>query len=510
MNTNNLNQGDHTPLNLLVLADPHFVGVAQHTCNHPERLARLGQILLRKALWRLKHLGVKPDAIVLLGDMVDDGTKPGAQEDWQALAGEVHKTGIPVLAVPGNHDNGTKRFAQVFGCEPGMHVVGDYVFLVFHDERQNGELFRRPADQLDLPARAAAAYPGKPIIALQHHPYDPVIREGYPYHLTNRAEVMAGYRDAGVCLSLSGHYHAGQAAHEVDGVSYATAPALCEAPFRFLLIRMEGRRAQIQEHALRHDVPGLADNHCHTELAYCGTTASIADGIRLSQALGVETLCFTEHAFQLYFERDVAWSFKWQTDPAMKQAVWSTPERSRMASYRKLAAGFRTNRVRAGLEVDLCADGSLLLAPQDADGWDLLVGAVHEIHDFRKGVTSQAETEELFLRDVQRLLAHPIDALAHPFRFFPRKGLQKPVHLYPVVADLLADSGVAAEINFHTNHSEPEFFRHCLERGVKISLASDSHELSEYGEFTPHLRVLAEAGAAPADIPRILLRPRGV
>lgn len=488
---------DHPkPLTVLVLADTHFIGAAGPSHAKPGRYTNLGQILLRKALWRLKHLGVKPDLIVLLGDMVDDATKPGAEDDLQAMAGEVHQPGIPVLAVPGNHDGDAARYAQLFGCAPGMHLIGDYVFLVFHDQRAEGELFRRPADQLDLPARAAAAYPGHPIIALQHHPHDPVIREGYPYHLTNRMEVMSGYRDAGVCLSLSGHYHAGQAPHVVDGVTYATAPALCESPFRFLLIRMEGRHAQVQEHALRHDVPGLADNHCHTELAYCGTSASIADGIRISQALGVETLCFTEHAFQLYFEKEAAWSFQWQRDPAMSHAVWATPEHGRMASYRRLAEQFRTNRVRAGLEVDLCADGSLLLAPQDADGWDLLVGAIHEIPEVKKGVTSQAETEEFFLRDVKRLLAHPIDVLAHPFRFFPRKGLQKPAHLYPIVADLLADSGVAAEINFHTHQSEPDFFRHCLQRGVKISLASDSHELSEYGEFTPHLRVLAEAGAA--------------
>ena len=355
-----------TLLNVLVIADPHFTNAASPSSAKPGCNTRLGQVLLRKTLWRLKHLGVKPDVIALLGDMVDDAAQPGAQEDLQALAGEVLKTGIPVLAVPGNHDGDPAQYARLFGCAPGMHLIGDYVFLVFHDQRAEGELFRRPADQIDLPARAAAAYPGKPIIALQHHPHNPVIREGYPYHLTNRAEVMAGYCDAGVCLSLSGHYHAGQAAHAVDGVTYVTAPALCEAPFRFLLVRLEGRCAQVQEHVLRHDVPGLADNHCHTELAYCGTNASIADGIRISQALGVETLCFTEHSFQLYFEREAAWSFRWQTDPAMKQAVWSTPERGRMGAYRRMAEGFRTKRVRAGLEVELCADGSLLLAPQDA------------------------------------------------------------------------------------------------------------------------------------------------
>jgi putative hydrolase len=501
---------DFAASEILVIADPHVTGVASPAYARDGRHTGLGQILLRKALGRLKHLGVKPDLIVLLGDLVDHAAAPGAQEDLQALADDVQRSGIRALVVPGNHDGDPVQVARIFGCAPGMHRIGDCVFLVFHEEHVAGELYRRPAGQLGLPARAAAAFPGLPIVALQHHPHDPVIQRSYPYHLVNRAEVMAGYCEAGVCLSLSGHFHAGQAAHEVDGVTYVTAPALCEAPFRFLRVRMQGRQAQVEEHALRLDVPGVSDNHCHTELAYCSTTATLADGIRLSHALGVETLCFTEHSFQLYFEKATAWSFTWQTDPSMKAAVWATPERGRMAAYRRLAGGFRTARVRAGLEVELCADGSLLLAPQDAGGWDLLVGAIHEIPGAEKGVTPLAEVEALFLRDVRRLLAHPIDVLAHPFRFFARKGLPKPAHLYPAVADLLAARGVAAEINFHTNQPEPDFFRICLERGVKISLASDAHDLAEFGEFAPHLRVLSAAGAGPADIPRILLHPRGV
>jgi histidinol phosphatase-like PHP family hydrolase len=497
-----------SPLHILAIADPHFISAANHTCVHAGRHARLSLVLLRKTLWRLRHLGIKPDVIVLLGDMVDNATKPGAEEDWQALAGEVHRTGIPVLAVPGNHDMDPARYAQAFCCEPGLHRLGDYVFLVFHDERQEGEQFRRPADQLDLPARAAATYPGLPIIALQHHPHTPHLAGDYPYHLTNRDEVMASYRAAGVCLSLSGHYHAGQPPHNVDGVTYVTTPALCEAPFPFHLIRLDGQQIQVQDHALRLDAPGLSDNHCHTELSYCGTNVTIADGIRLSQALGVETLCFTEHTFQLYFEKEEAWSFRWQHDPTRVQELWATPNRGRMGAYRRLAGGFRNHRVRAGLEVDLCADGSLLLAPQDATGWDLLVGAIHTIPGVKKGVSTPAEMEELFLRDVRRLLVHPIDILAHPFRFFTRMGLPQPTHLYPIVADLLADSGVAAEINFHTYQTDPAFIRLCLERGARISFGSDSHELSEIGEFAPHLRVLREAGADLATLPALLLHPR--
>lgn len=493
-------------LDILVIADPHFVGAADSRSGHPNRHARLGQLLLRKALERLRHLDVEPGLIVLLGDLVDDGGRPGSEADLLTLAGEAHRTGIPVLAVPGNHDGDAARFAQIFGCEPGIHPVGGFVFLLFHDRRVDGERFERPAESLDLPARAAAAHPGRPLIALQHHPHAPAIDDPYPYALANRQAVMDSYRDASVCLSLSGHYHAGQPAHAVDGVTYLTAPAICEPPYRFLHVRLRGRDIQVLEHALQLRAPGLADNHCHTELAYCGTTVNIADAIRLSRALGVESICFTEHAFQLYFAKDVAWSFRWQREPDLARAVWATPEHGRMDAYRKLARGFRSDGVRAGLEVDLCADGTLLLAPGDADGWDLLIGAIHEVPGFVNGKTPQAEAEELFLRDVRRLLDHPVGVLAHPFRFFAKKGLRKPEHLYPVVADLLARRKVAAEINFHSNQPEPEFFRLCLARGVRISFGSDSHELAQIGEFAPHLRLLSEIGVPLADLPRILFQ----
>jgi len=469
----------------------------------------MGQILLRKALWRMKHLGISPGLILLLGDLLNDGDQPGSESDLLTLAGEVLKTGIPVLAVPGNHDGDPDQMARLFGSMPGAHRVGDYIFLLFHDRRKDGEIFERTEEQLSLPRHAASQYPDCPLIALQHHPLDPAIPDPYPYLLANRDAVMRSYQDAGVRLSMSGHYHAGQAAHRVNGVSYLTAPALCESPFRFLHVRLDGADAQVTEHALRMNVPGLTDSHCHTELAYCATTITLDDNIRLSKAMGVETLYITEHSFQLYFPKDQAWSFKWQNDPSLAQAVWATPTRGRMAAYRTLIPHFRNHQARAGLEVDLCADGSLLLAPEDATAdWDILVGGIHEIAGFQKGVTSQTDAEAMFLRDVRRFLSHPIDVLAHPFRFFARKGLRKPELLYPVVAGMLAEKGVAAEINFHVNEPEPAFFRACVERGVPIALASDAHELAEVGEFIPHFRVLAEAGVKPDDFSRILFKPK--
>ena len=134
---------------------------------------------------------------------------------------------------------------------------------------------------------------------------------------------------------------------------------------------------------------------------------------------------------------------------------------------------------------------------------------MHAIQDFVPGQTSQQEAERLFLRDVERLLEHDIDVLAHPFRFFKRNRLKVPSHLFATLAGLLADNGVAAEINFHTYQPETPFIRQCAEKGVKIALASDTHDLAEAGEFWPHVNVLRQAGITPKMFPETLFTFQG-
>ena len=108
------------PLDILVLADIHFVAAAAQVCPIPSRHSRIGQLLARKALWRMKQLGVTPGLIVLLGDCVDDGDQPDAAADLAALAGELLKTGIPVLA------------------EAGL-TRADFPRVLFHCDRKRGD-----------------------------------------------------------------------------------------------------------------------------------------------------------------------------------------------------------------------------------------------------------------------------------------------------------------------------------------------------------------------------------
>ena len=493
-------------LDILVVSDLHYINETGQKSRHAVRQGGLGQVMLRKCLHRMRHLGIRPGLVMVLGDLVDNGLAPGVEQDLVELAATLKSMRLPALVVHGNHDGDPARFEALFGA-PGLHEIGGYGFLVFNDAVAEGDFTTRKAADLALVDHLAATRPGLPLVVLQHNPMHPRVEDGgtYPYMLTNAQEVLDGYARAGVMLSLSGHYHAGQPPSTLGRLTAYTVPAVCEAPFAFAHVRLTGNKVEIQEHHLALDVPGLTDVHCHTEYAYCGTSVSAEACVELSTALGVGRVCLTEHAFHLYFDREAAWSYRWQTDTRMVQEAWRARS-GRMDEYKHLVAPFRSERVALGLEVDLCADGQLLLAPEDAEGWDLFVGAIHAIPGYVRGQTTPAETEVLFLRETERLVACPIQVLAHPFRFFAREKMPVPTRLYPVVADLLAARGVAAEVNFHTNVPDPDFVRECVARGVKIALGSDGHDIVETGEFEPHLRVLERAGIGRGELSQVLYR----
>jgi len=492
-------------LDILVISDLHYVNHAIVTRPTKTRHTFFGPLLIRKALQRLKYQGIQIGLIIILGDLIENGYATNADKDLKTFAEEIRRIGLPVLVVPGNHDGDFERFNDIFGISPGLYQMNGFGFLLFQEESAEDDSTTRPAPGLALPAEIHSAQPDLILVALQHNPLHPDIVSEYPYLLTNRQAILKRYLENGVVLSLSGHYHKGQPPHQVGDLTLYTVPAACEPPFRFAHVHLEGQEVTVNEQALQIELPNLMDVHCHTEFAYCATTVAAEKNIQIARALGLGGLCIVEHTFQLYFEKHHAWSYRWQTDvEATRRAL--KQNRSRMPAYRKYVQKLRSDFVKLGLEVDLCADGELLLAEEDWEGWDLLIGAVHQLGDFERGVTSQSQAEKLFMNHTEQLLNQPIQVLAHPFRFFRRARLIQPKHLYVPLAQLLAQRGVAAEVNFHTNQPDPRFIEACLSRGVKIALATDSHDLTEVGELAPHLEVLRTAGVKLSDLPKILFR----
>ena len=492
------------PLDILVLADLHY---PRNPSPELPRHGNLARLLYRKALRKLRHENITPNLVVILGDLLDDPAVPDAQHHLELLAEELMRDGIRVLALPGNHDD-PRRVAEIFDCAPGLHVVDGHGFIIFHDEYLANEpyTFLRSEADLALPETVARENPGLPLVALQHAP----LWEKTPekLRLKNSAQALASYEKSGVILSLSGHLHEGHEPVQIGPANCVTLPAFCEPPFVFFHVRLDADAATFNRHqlSLPENIP-LADTHCHTAFAQCATTSTFAENRRVSELLGLRTLAFTEHAFQLYFPNPLSWSFKWQHDPAFAESVWRDPSRGRMAAYKRfINARPRDPNLLSGLELDLFDNGKLLLHPDDAGGWNIFLGAMHRIQSAERGMPP-ARVESLFMRDLHALLSHPIDILAHPFRIFKHYNVAPPVHLYDETARLLAEAQVAAELNFHESPPDPAFYKACLRRGTKISLATDSHALLAVADLHPHLAFLANLGLTPRDFPEILLDP---
>jgi len=491
------------PLRLLVIADVHYAPTeAEAAGAPPARQCTFGLELVRRAVADADLRGGF-DAIVLLGDLLNNGAVPGAAEALVALRDLLAEAApeTPVVVVPGNHDGNPHRLLEVFGDRPGLHTLGGYRLITFadtYDEHDRGT--RRDEDRRLL--RQVAGESGGPILAIQHNAIYPHIDAEYPYMLTNADAVLEDYAAAGVLVSLSGHYHPGQPPAMHHGTRYLTVPALCEVPHSYVVVTLDGRKVAAETRRLRlADEPAIVDSHIHTEFGYCARDVRSDAVIRRARAIGLAGVCLVEHAPQLYMLPDDFFAGRHIANPAL----WRTDAHNRGAAYRQALGALRGPFVRVGLEVEIDRDGRLTLHDEEV-GWpDVLIGAVHFLpEDFQ--TLPAPRFAELFMRANEGLLAAGVDILAHPWRLFRWAELPIAKHLLVPLAQALADTGTAVEINLHGNDPDPEFLAECLARGVKVALASDAHCLYEVGGLGPHLALLRQV-AGTDDVGDLLLYP---
>ena len=143
---------------------------------------------------------------------------------------------------------------------------------------------------------------------------------------------------------------------------------------------------------------------------------------------------------------------------------------------------------------------------KDIEGYDYIIGGIHFLNNGPETDLTVIEVRDRFMRFTEQLITSGIDILAHPFRYFRRRKLEVPREFFKPIARLLAKHSVAAEINYHTNSPDPEFFSICLELDIKLSIASDAHKLLEVGELKPHLEFLEMLGVTD-QLDQVLWKP---
>jgi 3',5'-cyclic AMP phosphodiesterase CpdA len=215
----------------------------------PELASRCGAVLLRQTVERLNRF-VRPDVVVVLGDLVHDAPPVDAPAWLAELRAILDQLACPWLVIPGNHDPPPAIFYAVFPRAECLDVNDVRLVRFVDEERPEWNAYRNAAG-LQQMAAAAAGHVGSRV-ALQHVPVGLPGRET-PYGYTNYSEVVAAMRREGYRLALSGHYHAGRPLETRDGITTMTVPALGEAPYSFAVVTVDGD--SIQAEVLTQDLP---------------------------------------------------------------------------------------------------------------------------------------------------------------------------------------------------------------------------------------------------------------
>jgi len=491
-----------TRLEILLISDLHYDVRGKGFDPVQDEVTHLGPELITRCVNRLRR-SIEPDLIVLPGDLLENGDSEGAEENLREIRARLDCLGIPCIAIPGNHDADAQRFLRVFETPPGGRIINGYnIFTFFDSYDSDNRCFRNPEDMRRF-EEAAGRHPDKPILVFQHAPIYPPIDSDYPYVIQGAEEITQSYSKLKVLLSVSGHYHPGQPLTYKDGVGYVTAKGILAVPYQFMHISLRAGTFEVREIPLRmQETCRLFDFHIHTEFAYCRDDITAEGAIERAKTFGLSAVALTEHAGQLYVEKEDYSSGKFLEGRAfLKRSVASG--KSRMKRYREFVDSLKGPFVRAGIEVELGSDGKLTLLEEDEDCWFVTIGAVHFLPGTGAG---RREAAAAFMKTTEGLCNENIDVLAHPFRYFIRSNLEVPEELFKPMARLLAERKVAAELNYHTNRPDVRFFELCLEEGVKIALGSDAHYLEEVGEFTPHLELLRQAGAVE-NLEKVLFAP---
>jgi 3',5'-cyclic AMP phosphodiesterase CpdA len=157
-----------------------------------------------------------PDLLLATGDLANRGRR----DQLERAGARLRALGLPVLAVPGNHDipysvpaRFTKTLVEwerVFGTPEPVHESEGLLAVGLSSVRpwrqQGGALSAAALDR--AAARLRTARPGSlRLVALHHHLATPPWRAAHKRPLHRRDHVLASLAEAGAELIAGGHVH---------------------------------------------------------------------------------------------------------------------------------------------------------------------------------------------------------------------------------------------------------------------------------------------------------------
>ncbi len=175
-----------------------------------------------------------PDYLLTHDDYYDYDRATWEQEvaaDYGWLRDLLEATGLPYLALPGNHD-WLAVMARFFAANQVVELAG-HRLVTFWDRDFYAHVPRRFDRERTL-MEQALGQDGPPQIHLQHYVITPELNQGWPHTYLEGEHLRRALADSGkVVLSVSGHYHPGTEAIFDGPCTFTCGPAFAEFPHRY-------------------------------------------------------------------------------------------------------------------------------------------------------------------------------------------------------------------------------------------------------------------------------------
>ncbi|MCF6175324.1 MAG: metallophosphoesterase [Victivallaceae bacterium] len=222
---------------IAVITDLHYSQSPIHGL--PDRKGEQANELLQKAILELNN-HIKPDITVILGDMIDRSDELESEKCLEILNNSIDKLNSKVIVLRGNHDPEQEIFSKIMGSTPDFIDINDLRFIPFIDKDEPGCNASRSSLDIERMHNLSAGFSGQ-MVFLQHVPlFPPDLAQGY-YNYTNLDELLTAIRALpNPTLTIAGHEHAGMEMVTSGKDRFIAAPALCESPFQFLMIEIDG------------------------------------------------------------------------------------------------------------------------------------------------------------------------------------------------------------------------------------------------------------------------------
>ena len=234
----------------------------------------------------------------------------------------------------------------------------------------------------------------------------------------------------------------------------------------------------------------FVDVHVHTDASDCAREMPVEVVLGLAKERGTRFIV-TDHAFHIFFGPERPWSlFSEEAGAIVDAEASAAPER--FERYLSRVTRAFEGVAPVGTELDVLPDERLVIPEGYVERFAFVLGTVHFLLAAHRKEPAGAVYDE-FRRQTRRLMeSGSIQAFAHPFRVLAQDELPVSDDLLEWVVDLAGENGVALEINSHKQFAELDvrLAIACVRAGVRLATGTDSHEPSEFGDFSYHRRIL--------------------